>query len=129
MAKYLTRSEAATAKDKAAKLMESTGQSDRAEDFRRMSVEQYAEHRGATLRRRGGGGRRRGSGRGGRRRGMTRRPGRKPWPDVRLIQQARATAGGGRIHQVEQLIGAYRMYAAVLRLRPHDREAQTAFHR
>ena len=49
MPKYMTRSEAATAKDRAAKLMESTGQSDRAEDFRRMSVEQYAEHRGAML--------------------------------------------------------------------------------
>ena len=49
MAKYMTRSEAATAKDKAAKLMESTGQPDRADQFRRMSLDQYAQHRGATL--------------------------------------------------------------------------------
>lgn len=49
MAKYMTKSEAATAKDKAARLMESTGQSDRADEFRSMSVAEYAEHRGATL--------------------------------------------------------------------------------
>lgn len=48
MTKYLTRSDPATAKDKAAKLMESTGQSDRGDDFRRMSAEEYAEHRGPT---------------------------------------------------------------------------------
>jgi hypothetical protein len=44
-----------------------------------------------------------------------------------LIQRARATAGGGRIHQVEQLIGAYRMYGAVLERRPADRDSQRKF--
>jgi hypothetical protein len=47
--KYLTRTEAATAKDKAVRLMESIDQSDRADEFRRMSVEQYAVHRGVAL--------------------------------------------------------------------------------
>ena len=49
MAKHLTRSEATAAKDKAAKLMESTGQRDRAEEFLRMSLDEYAQHRGAVL--------------------------------------------------------------------------------
>jgi len=44
-----------------------------------------------------------------------------------LIQRARASAGGGRIHQVEQLIGAYRMYSAVLRRKPADRECRRKF--
>lgn len=41
-----------------------------------------------------------------------------------LIQRARASAGGGRIHQVEQLIGAYRMYGAVLQRKPADSDSQ-----
>lgn len=49
-------------------------------------------------------------------------------PDESLIQRARAAAGGGRIHGVEQLIGAYRMYAAVLQRKPEDDDAQRKFH-
>lgn len=45
-----------------------------------------------------------------------------------LIQRARASAGGGRIHQVEQLIGAYRMYGAVLQRKPSDRDTRQKFH-
>ena len=44
-----------------------------------------------------------------------------------LIQRARASAGGGRIHQVEQLIGAYRMYGAVIQRRPSDRDSRQKF--
>ena len=44
-----------------------------------------------------------------------------------LIQRARASAGGGRIHQVEQIIGAYRMYGAVLQRRPADRDSRQKF--
>ena len=48
-------------------------------------------------------------------------------PNESLIQRARASAGGGRIHQVEQLIGAYRMYSAVLQRRPGDRDSRQKF--
>lgn len=48
-------------------------------------------------------------------------------PSESLIQRARASAGGGRIHQVEQLIGAYRMYGAVLQRKPQDRECWQRF--
>jgi hypothetical protein len=41
-----------------------------------------------------------------------------------LIQRVRASAGGGRIHQVEQLIGAYRMYGAVLQRKPADSDSR-----
>jgi len=44
-----------------------------------------------------------------------------------LIQRARASAGGGRIHQVEQLIGAYRMYGAVLERKPTDTDSRRKF--
>jgi hypothetical protein len=44
-----------------------------------------------------------------------------------LIQRARASAGGGHIHQVEQLIGAYRMYGAVLQRRPADCDSRQKF--
>jgi hypothetical protein len=44
-----------------------------------------------------------------------------------LIQRARSSAGGGRIHQIEQLIGAYRMYGAVLQRRPGDRDSRQKF--
>lgn len=44
-----------------------------------------------------------------------------------LIQRARASAGGGRIHQVEQLIGAYRMYGAVLQRKPTDGDIRQKF--
>ena len=49
MAKEVTREQAATKKAQAASLMERTGQPDRAEEFRSMSLEQYAEHRGLRL--------------------------------------------------------------------------------
>jgi len=48
-------------------------------------------------------------------------------PNESLIQRARASAGGGRIHQVEQLIGAYLMYAAVLRRKPADSDSRRKF--
>jgi hypothetical protein len=48
-------------------------------------------------------------------------------PNDYLIQRARASAGGGRIHQVEQLIGAYRMYGAVLQRRPADSDSRQKF--
>lgn len=48
-------------------------------------------------------------------------------PNEHLIQRARASAGGGRIHQVEQLIGAYRMYSAVLQRRPSDQDSRQKF--
>jgi hypothetical protein len=41
-----------------------------------------------------------------------------------LIQRVRASAGGGRIHQVEQLIGAYRMYGAVIERKPADSDSR-----
>lgn len=44
-----------------------------------------------------------------------------------LIQRARASAGGGQIHQVEQLIGAYRMYSAVLQRKPRDSSSRQKF--
>ena len=44
-----------------------------------------------------------------------------------LIQRARASAGGGRIHQVEQLIGAYRMYGAVIERKPADSDSRQKF--
>ncbi len=44
-----------------------------------------------------------------------------------LIQRARASAGGGRIHQVEQLIGAYRMYGAILQRKPADTDSRRKF--
>ena len=49
MAKELTREQAETKKHQAAELMERTGQSDRADEFRSMSVEEYADHRGLRL--------------------------------------------------------------------------------
>ena len=49
-------------------------------------------------------------------------------PDEWLIQHARATATGARIHGVEQLIGAYRMYGAVLERKPTDRKAAREFY-
>ena len=49
-------------------------------------------------------------------------------PDERIVQRARATAGGGRIHSVEQLIGAYRLYAAVLKRKPADRDSRRKFY-
>jgi hypothetical protein len=49
MAKEVTREQAATKKAQAARLMERTGQPDRAGAFRDMSVEEYAEHRGLRL--------------------------------------------------------------------------------
>ena len=49
MAKEVTREQAATKKQQAAELMERTGQPDRSQEFRSMSVEQYAEHRGLRL--------------------------------------------------------------------------------
>lgn len=55
-------------------------------------------------------------------------PGDAPEPDEWLVQRARATAGGGRIHSVEQLIGAYRMYGAVLKRKPGDRDSQRKFY-
>lgn len=55
-------------------------------------------------------------------------PGDVPEPDDWLVQRARATAGGGRIHNVEQLIAAYRMYSAVLKRRPADRESRRKFY-
>jgi hypothetical protein len=48
-------------------------------------------------------------------------------PNDCLIQRARASAGGGRIHHVEQLIGAYRMYGAVLQRRPADSDSRQKF--
>jgi hypothetical protein len=45
-------------------------------------------------------------------------------PNESLIQRARASAGGGHIHQVEQLIGAYRMYGAVLQRKPADSDCR-----
>ena len=48
-------------------------------------------------------------------------------PNESLIQRVRASAGGGRIHQVEQLIGAYRMYSAVLQRKPADRDSRQKF--
>ena len=48
-------------------------------------------------------------------------------PNEFLIQRARSSAGGGRIHQVEQLIGAYRMYSAVLQRRPSDHDSRQKF--
>ena len=51
-----------------------------------------------------------------------------PEPDEWLIKRARATATGARIHGVEQLIGAYRMYGAVLERRPTDRSAERRFY-
>ena len=48
-------------------------------------------------------------------------------PNESLIQRVRASAGGGRIHQVEQLIGAYRMYGAVLQRRPADCDSRQKF--
>ena len=48
-------------------------------------------------------------------------------PNEYLIQRVRASAGGGRIHQVEQLIGAYLMYAAVLRRKPADSDSRRKF--
>jgi hypothetical protein len=51
-----------------------------------------------------------------------------PEPDDWLIARARATAGGGRTHSVEQLIGAYRMYGAVLQRTPADRESRRKFY-
>ena len=47
--KYLSRSEAATKKDQAAALMRRTGQDDRAGEYESMSLEQYAESKGAQL--------------------------------------------------------------------------------
>jgi len=47
--------------------------------------------------------------------------------DEWLIQRARASATGAGIHRVEQLIGGYRMYAAVLRRKPEDRETERQF--
>ena len=44
-----------------------------------------------------------------------------------LIQRVRASAGGGRIHQVEQLIGAYRMYGAVLQRKPADSDSRQKY--
>jgi hypothetical protein len=55
--------------------------------------------------------------------------GETPEADEFLVACARRVAGGGRIHGVEQLIGAYRMYAEVLRRRPGDRQAQEGFYR
>lgn len=54
-------------------------------------------------------------------------PGGAPEPDAWLIQKARASAGA-RIHRVEQLIGAYRMYASVLKRRPTDLESERRFY-
>jgi len=51
-----------------------------------------------------------------------------PEPDEWLIERARATAGGARIHATEQLIGAYRMYAAVLKRQPGDRRIREQFY-
>lgn len=51
-----------------------------------------------------------------------------PEPDEWLIQRARAKAGGGRIHSVEQLIGAYKMYGVVLQRKPEDRESRRKFY-
>ena len=48
-------------------------------------------------------------------------------PNESLIQRARASAGGGRIHQVEQLIGAYRMYGAVIERKPADSDSRQKF--
>ena len=50
-------------------------------------------------------------------------------PDSWLIHQARSAATGARIHAVEQLIGAYRCYAAVLARRPASDTAQNDFYR
>ena len=49
MAKEVTREQAATKKAQAARHLERTGQPDRAQEFRSMSVEQYAEYRGLRL--------------------------------------------------------------------------------
>lgn len=54
--------------------------------------------------------------------------GEAPEPDEWLIERARIAAGGARIHATEQLIGAYRMYAAVLKQRPGDRRIREQFY-
>lgn len=49
MAKEVTREKAATKKQQAAEFMERIGEPDRAQEFRSMSVAEYAEHRGLRL--------------------------------------------------------------------------------
>jgi hypothetical protein len=49
MAKTVTRDEAERKKAQAAAFMERLGESDRAEEFQRMSTDEYAEHRGLRL--------------------------------------------------------------------------------
>ena len=51
-----------------------------------------------------------------------------PEVDAWLIQQVRATAGGGRVHAAEQMLAAYRMYGEILRRRPADRETRRKFY-
>jgi hypothetical protein len=47
--KYMTPGEAATKKDQAAEFMRRVGNDDAADEFDSMSLEEYAEHRGAEL--------------------------------------------------------------------------------
>ena len=49
MAKAITREQAERKKAKAAAFMEGLGESDRAQDFEDMSVDEYAEHKGFQL--------------------------------------------------------------------------------
>jgi hypothetical protein len=49
MAKQVTFDQAERKKEQAAALMERIGESDRADDFDDMSVDEYAEHRGLQL--------------------------------------------------------------------------------
>jgi hypothetical protein len=49
MAKQVTREQAARKKSQAAAFMERIGQSDHADEFERMSVDDYAEHKGLRL--------------------------------------------------------------------------------
>jgi hypothetical protein len=49
MAKQVTRDQAERKKAQAAAFMERLGESDRAEEFQRMSADEYADHRGLRL--------------------------------------------------------------------------------